>query len=284
MVILFILLIILSPVNTYAQEYEPSIDKEITEIEEKSANSPITMDFDSFLDKMMDEKGSYQTLDYGQVFDLMKNSVNSGETINLSEALSLKGLTIPENMMFDLSECGISGTLDPELLNYEYADMVTGMDEKLNAIDLSENSNNVIDSFKNEFGDIGTSPDNYEIPKDFSIQKMTKSQNNSINKAYKEAFKTNDYKNIRKSIDVSSIFKEANKGVKESDLKKTESDKEYYEETKNKSKQKSYDEIYGENGYLDKKQKKEKEALEHLNPDVDGAAENYEKYIHLFED
>ena len=276
------------------QETESSTGFDMSQFKQIAAEEPAQMTLDQFLATMDTQSETYKNLDYGDVFDIMKNSVMAGESIDLSSVLSIKGLTVPNNEMFDLSKCGLTGEIDPSLINLQYAEMVTGMDKDAQALDLSSQSKGAVSLFRSEYGNIAESIktlDEYKIPKSFNVDTMAKKQNKEIDKIYKEAYKDTGFKNIRNTIDSSSVFEEANKGVPTATLDdQTEANnranRQYYESTAEKSKSKTNEKLYGEDGYVTKQKKKKeeqrREAMSHLDGGVENQVDNIDEYWELF--
>lgn len=152
----------------------------------------------------------------------MQNSLEAGQNISLSDAFNLSGLTIPSNSMFDLSNSEISGTLDPTLVNYEYATLVSNMNKDTDSIDLSEQSSGAVNLFQNNYGDLANQlkVNEYSLPDNFSMQDMVQKNNDAVNNAYESIYNSGDYSSVRESIDVSSIFSQAQAGLS---MPKTES-------------------------------------------------------------
>lgn len=206
---------------------------EMPDITPSSQERSVEMTLDEFKSSIKDDNGSYE-----DVFTLMKNSVDKGESISLKDALSVSGnLTIPDNMMFDLSDSGISGTLDTSTLNLQFANILANMEAS--TVDLSSKAVGAASVFQAEYGNLAAEKQanmkENKLPKDFSLSKMTKANNKAIKKTYNKAYKDKSFQKIRKSIDTSSVVKKAAKGVKKSSKKKSSSKTDSKKDTKKKS-------------------------------------------------
>lgn len=167
------------------------------------------MTLSEFQQTINTELGAYQNLNYADVFSLMKNSLNAGEGIDLAQAMTFSGITIPSNSMFDMSATGIDmSLLNTTSLNFEYASLISGMNESYQITDVSSQSTNAVELFKKNFGDLSSQYKTGEatLPKNMTLKKLTKANNKAINKEYKEAYKDGGYKNVRSSINVSGLF------------------------------------------------------------------------------
>lgn len=193
--------------TTTASEYEASNNK--TDVSNMSLNE--------FKTVIGEESELYGNLSYDEVFGMMKNSLNKGENISLADAFSMSGgLTIPDNFMYDLSDCGLSGSLDTTKLNFEYANLVNGMDTDYTSSDLKSQSHGAVDLFNSNYGNLASSlkVSNASLPKNFSMKELTKSNNAALNTTYSSAYKDKNFASVRGSIDVSGIFGQAASGVK----------------------------------------------------------------------
>lgn len=236
--IAFACIISVSSISVSAQEYQTQSSSEIKSIIDTSipTNTPmenedntisqnttrLNMTLNEFQQAINNEAGIYDNVDFNSVFTLMQNSLEAGQSISLSDAFNLSGLTIPSNSMFDLSNSEISGTLDPTLVNYEYASLVSNMNKNTDSVDLSEQSLGAVNLFQNNYGDLANQlkVNEYSLPDNFSMQDMVQKNNDAVNNAYESIYKSGDYSSVRESIDVSSIFSQAQSGL---NMPKTES-------------------------------------------------------------
>lgn len=241
------------------------------------------MTLNEFRQSVSTQAEGFQNIDMESVFKLMQNSLDAGEDISLSNALSLSGLTVPDNFMYDLSECGLNGTLDTSLLNLEYASLLSGMDEEYKAADFSSQSQGAVSLFNSNYGDLSESlkTTEYSLPEGFSMKEMVKSNNKTINASYKEAYKESGYKNVRKSMDVSGIFQQAANGpavysntdastLSGQAQSASSGAKSSYESKKSTSQADTNKKLYGPNGAAANYQKKTAQNSKDLKVDDDG--------------
>lgn len=181
-----------------------------------------TMTLSEFQNMIKDNSES-MTIDNDTMFNYMKNSLDAGEDINLSYAFSNStGLEIPSNFMYDLSDCGMSGTLDASNINLQYADLTNSLSEDYNtaALDLSQNTVDATTLFENTYGDLSNELqiEKASLPSDFNFSSLSEQNQNAINEAYNSAFSSSDYNSIKNKVSTSSVFEEASKGLTMPDL------------------------------------------------------------------
>ncbi|MCR5624235.1 MAG: hypothetical protein K6G11_03220 [Lachnospiraceae bacterium] len=163
------------------------------------------------------------SIDNDTMFNYMKNSLDAGEDISLSSAFSNStGIEIPSNLMYDLSDCGITGNLDASNINLQYADLSTNLSDTYNSasLDLSKNTINATTLFNNTYGDLVNKLQVTEatLPTDFDFSSLSSQNQTAINEAYNSAFSNSDYNSIKNKVSTSSVFEEASKGLTMPDL------------------------------------------------------------------
>lgn len=225
---LVLALALTSPVYAEEPEKETTTVSEETISEEQQPESqkssdPVVMTLGDFKTSIETNSDAFSSVNNDAMFQMMKNSMDAGESISLGEAFSMTtGLTVPSNFMYDLSDSGISGEVDVQSINLQYAQLLNGMNTSLNsaAENLSAKEQDATALFKNNYGDlskqlqIGTA----KIPDGFSFAEIANSNTQSIYNAYSSALNSSDYGKVRKSLNVESIFTSAQKGVKEPNL------------------------------------------------------------------
>ena len=172
---------------------------------------------------MMNDNSETMTIDNDTVFNYMKNSLDVGEDISLSSAFSSStGLEIPSNLMYDLSDCGLTGTVDASSINLQYADLTTNLSDTFNtaSLDLSSKTVNATTLFENTYGDLASElqVEKATLPSDFNFSSLSAQNQSSINEAYNSAFSNSDYNSIKNKVSTSSVFEEASKGLTMPDL------------------------------------------------------------------
>lgn len=156
----------------------------------------------------------YGQLSYSDVFSLMKESLNQGENISLEDAVNLSGgLTVPSNMMYDLSDSGLTGKIDASILNIQYGGLISQMNEDYKSIDLSSKSQGAVSLFESQYGSMNKNLNQANLPDGWSMQDIINNNNNIINSSYNAAYKDSNYETIRNSMNISGIFNQASKGA-----------------------------------------------------------------------
>lgn len=169
--------------------------------------------------KVAEEESSlYGSLSYDAAFEMMKNSLDKGEPISLTDAfIATGGLTVPDNFMYDLSESGLTGTLDKTQLNFEYANLINKMnaDSAAMSLNLSSQSMGAVNLFESQYGDLASELqlESATLPEGFTMAEISANNNNIVNNLYSQAYSESDFASIRSSIDVSGIFNKASQGV-----------------------------------------------------------------------
>lgn len=169
--------------------------------------------------KVAEEESSlYGSLSYDAAFEMMKNSLDKGEPISLTDAfIATGGLTVPDNFMYDLSESGLTGTLDKTQLNFEYANLINKMnaDSAAMSLNLSSQSIGAVNLFESQYGDLASELqlESATLPEGFTMAEISANNNNIVNNLYSQAYSESDFASIRSSIDVSGIFNKASQGV-----------------------------------------------------------------------
>ena len=179
------------------------------------------MTLSQFKDTIGQESELYGSLSKSDVFSLMKESLNQGESISLEDAMNISGgLTIPSNMMYDLSESGLTGKIDTSVLNIQYGGFVSQMAQDYNSMDLSSKSQGAVSIFQSQYGNISDfTLEEASLPEGWTMQDMINNNTGIINSAYNTAYNSGNFASIRNSVDVSGIFGQAANGAVAYNLK-----------------------------------------------------------------
>ncbi len=201
---------------------------------EKDASSPsfnygnhggITMTYSEFRSHIEDNKESFQKIDNDELFNMLKNSVDAGEDISLGDAFSnAKGLEIPSNFIYDLSETGMTGHVDGSTLNLQYANLISNMDKdalEMNT-DLSSKAIGATEYFNNTYSDV-LNGQKIELPSNFDLSDMC--QDNLINMldSYSDYEGDGNFSGIRNGMNISDMYGTAAGGLSKPELMSPES-------------------------------------------------------------
>lgn len=201
---------------------------------EKDASSPsfnygnhggITMTYSEFRSHIEDNKESFQKIDNDELFNMLKNSVDAGEDISLGDAFSnAKGLEIPSNFIYDLSETGMTGHVDGSTLNLQYANLISNMDKdalEMNT-DLSSKAIGATEYFNNTYSDV-LNGQKIELPSNFDLSNMC--QDNLINMldSYSDYEGDGNFSGIRNGMNISDMYGTAAGGLSKPELMSPES-------------------------------------------------------------
>ncbi len=220
--------LVLSSFSVYAEENTEETTESTTEISTEftteDLNSPYhagtntTMTLSEFKDMVDVNSESFEKLGNDEVYKMMKNSLMNGEDIALTEAFSMStGLEIPDNMMYDLSDCGMDGTIDTTSINLQYANVMAQMDKDFNTSldNLSSNSVTATELFNNTYGNLANElkVSKAELPEGFSFSELAVQNSTSFANAYGNAINSSEFQNIRNTVSIRDMFSEADKGV-----------------------------------------------------------------------
>lgn len=207
------LVIVFSFCHTNAMELDTE-NPETTEdvLDDNGGMSDMTV---SQFKQLIEAEGDiYGQLSYSDVFSLMKESLNQGENISLEDAVNLSGgLTVPSNMMYDLSDSGLTGKIDTSILNIQYGGLISQMNQDYKSIDLSSKSQGAVSLFESQYGSMNKTLNQVNLPEGWSMQDIINNNNNIINSSYNAAYKDSNYETIRNSMNISGIFNQASKGA-----------------------------------------------------------------------
>lgn len=182
-----------------------------------ATNNANTMTLSEFTNMVDINSSSFQKLNNDDVYQMMKNSLDAGESVKLTEAFAMsEGLEIPNNMMYDLSDCGMDGTVDASSINLEYASLLTQMDTNYDTAmeDLSSFSVSTTDLFNNTYGDLVKDMQISEatLPSNFSFENLTTQNTTSMDNTYKNILNSSDYTTIKNNVSLGNVFQQAANG------------------------------------------------------------------------
>ncbi len=178
-------------------------------------NTTMTLsEFTSMIDTKSD---SFTKVNNDDVFQMMKNSLDAGESVRLMDAWEIsEGLSIPDNMMYDLSECGMDGSIDASEINFDYANLMTKLDENYAtaSTDLSAFTISSTELFNNTYGDLAEQLKVGEavLPDGFDFNTMTTQNSASMQTAYESALNDSEYLTVKNTVSVNNVFEQAKNG------------------------------------------------------------------------
>ncbi len=186
-----------------------------------------SMTLNDFKNMVNENSDAFNNTDNDTMFNYMKNSLDKGEDVNLSDAFkSSTGLTIPDNFMYDLSSCGMDGTLDASSINLEYGKLLNNINSSYDTKieDLSSCAMDASTLFTNTYGDLASKlqTDEATLPSDFSFKKISESAKKSMSEGYKDVTKDSNYNSIKDSVNTKNVFDKASKNLTMPDLLSTD--------------------------------------------------------------